>query len=107
MKKLLLVTLFIFSLGLTLQAKDIDASLLVKKEGIAYAKESNEPFTGNAYTFFATGETKKIVPYYQGKIDGRQTEWRENKTVKTVAYLDRGNRMVSILGTILMGKNLP
>ena len=86
MRNKLLLTLSTLLLTLNVSAKDIDSGNLVIKNGFAYPKSSKHLFTGNAYTFFKDGKTQKIVPYYQGLIDGRLREWRSNGTIKTIAY---------------------
>jgi len=104
MKKIILISILIACFGLTLNAKNIDANMIIKKDGVSYEKASEAPFTGNAYTFFENGKTKKVVPYYQGVIDGRLTEWRSNGTVKTVAYFRKGHQDGEYIGSYSNGK---
>jgi len=104
MKKLVFTTLLATYVSLTLFAQNIDASLLTKKDGLFYSKKEIVPFTGNAYYFFENGKTKKIVPYYEGQIDGRLTEWREDETIKTVAYFRKGKQDVEYIGSFTNGK---
>ena len=56
----------------------VDASKLVKRDGLAYEGDSETPFTGVMVEKHENGQKKAEGPFKDGKIEGLVTEWYEN-----------------------------
>ena len=55
----------------TLEKESIDGSTLIKKEGIAYAPDSDKPFSGTTVLAFGQGGKKKVFyTYKDGEKNG-------------------------------------
>lgn len=65
----------------------LDNSEVVFKNGLAYKKQSSDPFTENVVTNYRNGQKKIEAHFKEGLQDGLTTEWYENGTKKReVAY---------------------
>ena len=86
MKHTLLITtaLIITALMLTVgysqetDAKPIDGSTLVWKDGLRYAPDSDKPYSGVAVEYYENGQKSSEFSVKDGKKDGLNTEWYEN-----------------------------
>ena len=77
MKRLLLIVLPLL-LIVGCSSDPIDGSTLVRKDGLYYASDANEPYSGKVVFYHDDGKKKKEGTFKDGKEDGLYTEWYEN-----------------------------
>ena len=77
---LLIITALMLTIGYSQEtdAKPIDGSTLVWKDGLYYASDSEEPYNGEAVSHYENGQKMYEGTYKDGKLDGKWTYWREN-----------------------------
>ncbi|MBN1154566.1 DUF1566 domain-containing protein [candidate division KSB1 bacterium] len=79
----LLYGAFVFSLFISCsKEKELDASKLYFKSGLACEMSQEKPFTGRVVSYFDRGLKQVEGVYRSGKRDGRFTEWYANGQVK-------------------------
>jgi len=73
---LLIITALMLIVGCS--SDPIDGSTLVRKDGLYYASDANEPYSGVAVWYHENGQKSDERTYKDGKKDGLFTEWHEN-----------------------------
>ncbi len=73
---LLIITALMLIVGCS--SDPIDGSTLVRKDGLYYASDANEPYSGVAVWYHENGQKSDERTYKDGKRDGKWTEWDEN-----------------------------
>ena len=73
---LLIITALMLIVGCS--SDPIDGSTLVRKDGLYYASDANEPYSGEAVWYYENGQKMREVTYKDGKKDGKYNEWYEN-----------------------------
>ena len=67
---------------------------LEDREGVAYLKNSDSPYTGKCFEFHDNGQKKSEENYKDGKFDGLMVSWHENgQKMKETNYKD--NELIS------------
>ena len=74
----LLVSLPLLLGGCGEKADGVNAEEVEDRDGIAYLKGSDTPYTGKVYVLYPNGQKEYETNYKDGKADGLQTEWYEN-----------------------------
>ena len=77
-KTLLIITALMLVVGFSSGQEHIDGSTLVRKDGLYYASESEEPYNGEAVWYYENGQKRSEETYKNGKLDGLWTDWYEN-----------------------------
>ena len=75
MKRLLGLLLVIGMVGC---GGTVDASKLVKRDGLTYEGDSETPFTGVAVDKYENGQKHYEATFKDGKYDGLSTSWYQN-----------------------------
>ena len=77
---LLIITALMLTIGYSQEtdAKPIDGSTLVWKDGLMYAPDSDKPYSGVAVEYYENGQKSSEFSVKDGKKDGLNTEWYEN-----------------------------
>ena len=70
MKKILLIVLVLIA---GCAKEPIDLKTLERKNGVAYTKDTNEPYTGAVFTLYSSGEKKREGYLKDGELDGKYT----------------------------------
>ena len=70
MKKILLIVLVLIA---GCAKEPIDLKTLERKNGVAYTKDTNEPYTGAVFTLYSSGEKKREGYLKDGEFDGKYT----------------------------------
>ena len=61
-----------------LELEGVNAEKLEEREGLAYVKGSDAPYTGNVYGLYENGQKKAEANFKDGKRDGLELQWYEN-----------------------------
>ena len=77
MNKLLTVPTLIFVSILFSQSK-FDINNLIDRDGLKYAPNDDELYTGKVFDYYENGQKKYENTYKDGKEDGLWTKWYEN-----------------------------
>jgi hypothetical protein len=79
MKRVFLICVLLFILPTLSFSKDkeIDASKLQNRNGIAYEINQEEPYTGKVVEFYKNGQKKYEVNFKNGHQNGLKTQWNE------------------------------
>ncbi len=88
MKYLLLLTL-LFPILASGQVKMND---LITKRGLAYEMAGRVPFSGQAYTPFANGDTQTVVTYKDGVLDGEVVSWHAKGHKQVEGVFEKGQK---------------
>ena len=79
MKHLLLMAFAILTIGCGEKKSDgVNENELEAREGVAYLKNSDSPYTGKVFEFHDNGQKKLEAGYKDGKYDGPAVSWHEN-----------------------------
>ena len=79
MKHLLLMAFAILTIGCGEKKSDgVNIDELEDREGVAYLKNSDSPYTGKCFEFHDNGQKKSEENYKDGKPDGLLVYWYEN-----------------------------
>jgi antitoxin component YwqK of YwqJK toxin-antitoxin module len=79
MKHLLLMAFAILTIGCGEKKSDgVNSDELEVREGVAYLKNSDSPYTGKYFEFHDNGQKKSEENYKDGKYDGLTVYWYEN-----------------------------
>jgi len=71
------------------KSEDVNRDELEDREGVAYLKNSNSPYTGKCFEFHDNGQKKSEENYKDGKPDGLLVYWYENGQKQTeINYKD-------------------
>ena len=73
---LLIITALMLIVGCS--SDPIDGSTLVRKDGLYYASDANEPYSGVAVWYHENGQKSDERTYKDGKEDGLWTGWYKN-----------------------------
>jgi antitoxin component YwqK of YwqJK toxin-antitoxin module len=73
---LLIITALMLIVGCS--SDPIDGSTLVRKDGLYYASDANEPYSGVAVWYHENGQKSDERTYKDGEFDGISTLWYEN-----------------------------
>ena len=73
---LLIITALMLFVGCS--SDPIDGSTLVRKDGLYYASDANEPYSGKVVFYHDNGQKMIEVTLKDGKEDGEFTWWYEN-----------------------------
>ena len=89
---LLIITALLLTIGYSQEtdAKPIDGSTLVWKDGLYYASDSEEPYNGEAVSHYENGQKMYEGTYKDGKLDGFWTNWYENGQKESEATVKDG-----------------
>lgn len=60
------------------------------QQGVLYF--NGQPFSGNQYDLYATGDTALVVPFYKGREYGMARQWYENRQLKEVRFYVNGQK---------------
>ena len=91
MKHLLLMAFAILTIGCGEKKSDgVNLDELEDREGVAYLKNSDSPYTGKVFEFHANGQKKGETGYKDGKPDGPMVAWHENGQKKLEASYKDG-----------------
>ncbi len=63
---------------------------IITKGGITYHKGA--ALSGNVYALCINGDTVFNASYYQGKQEGKEQQWYENKQLKEIRYFSAGRK---------------
>jgi antitoxin component YwqK of YwqJK toxin-antitoxin module len=88
MKYLLLFTLLLPILA----SGQVKMNDLITKRGLAYEMAGRVPFSGQAYTPFANGDTQTIVTYKDGVLDGEVVSWYSKDHKQVEGVLEKGQK---------------
>ena len=84
MKHLLLMAFAILTIGCGEKKSDgVNLDELEDREGVAYLKNSDSPYTGKCFEFHDNGQKKSEANLKDGKQDGLMVSWHENGQKKT------------------------
>ena len=61
-----------------LEIEGVNAEKLEEREGLAYVKGSDAPYTGKVYGLYENGQKKAEANFKDGKRDGLELQWYEN-----------------------------
>ena len=79
MKHLLLMAFAILTIGCgEKKSEDVNHDELEVREGVAYLKNSDSPYTGKVFEFHDNGQKKSEGNYKDGKVHGPVVIWYEN-----------------------------
>ena len=79
MKHLLLMAFAILTIGCgEKKSEDVNLDELEDREGVAYLKNSDSPYTGKVFEFHDNGQKKSEITLKDGKEDGLSVTWHEN-----------------------------
>ena len=79
LKHLLLMAFAILTIGCgEKKSEDVNHDELEVREGVAYLKNSDSPYTGKVFEFHDNGQKKLEAGYKDGKYDGPAVSWHEN-----------------------------
>ncbi|MDE0858961.1 MAG: hypothetical protein OSA93_02295 [Akkermansiaceae bacterium] len=79
MKHLLLMAFAILTIGCgEKKSEDVNLDELGVREGVAYLKNSDSPYTGKVFEFHDNGQKKSEITLKDGKEDGLSVTWHEN-----------------------------
>ena len=79
MKHLLVMAFAILTIGCGEKKSDgVNLDELEDREGVAYLKNSDSPYTGKCFEFHDNGQKKSENTLKDGKEDGLSLEWHEN-----------------------------
>ena len=79
MKHLLLMAFAILTIGCgEKKSEDVNLDELEDREGVAYLKNSDSPYTGKVFEFHDNGQKKSETTLKDGKPDGLSEAWFEN-----------------------------
>lgn len=73
---LLIITALMLIVGCS--SDPIDGSTLVRKDGLYYASDANEPYSGVAVWYYENGQKSEERTFKDGELDGLHTLWYEN-----------------------------
>ena len=73
---LLIITALMLFVGCS--SDPIDGSTLVRKDGLYYASDANEPYSGVAVEYYDNGQKMREGSYKDGERDRKWTGWYEN-----------------------------
>ena len=59
-------------------SKPINADKLVKRNGVVYLVNSNEPYSGEVFSLYENGQKEYETTYKDGEEDGLWTGWYDN-----------------------------
>jgi len=76
------------------ELEGVNAEELEERDGIAYLKGSDAPYTGKYFFFHYNGQKREEGNLKQGKQDGLQTEWYENGQKKEEGIWKNGKQDV-------------
>ena len=88
MKYLLLLTLILPILA----SGQVKMNDLITKRGLAYEMAGRVPFSGQAYTPFANGDTQTIITYKDGIPDGEVVSWYSKDHKQVEGVLEKGQK---------------
>ena len=60
------------------ELEGVNAEKLEEREGLAYVKGSDAPYTGKVYGLYENGQKFVELNYKDGKRDGLNLQWYEN-----------------------------
>ena len=107
MKHLLLMAFAILTIGCgEKKSEDVNHDELEVREGVAYLKNSDSPYTGKVFEFHDNGQKKLEAGYKDGKYDGPAVAWYENGQKLQVAEFKDG-KLVTIKGWLPDGSDCP
>ncbi|MDA7509052.1 toxin-antitoxin system YwqK family antitoxin [Akkermansiaceae bacterium] len=79
MKHLFLMAFAILTIGCgEKKSEDVNHDELEVREGVAYLKNSDSPYTGKVFEFHDNGQKKSEGNYKDGKQDGHDVTWYDN-----------------------------
>ena len=79
MKHLLLMAFAILTIGCgEKKSEDVNLDELEVREGVAYLKNSDSPYTGKVFEFHDNGQKKSEGNRKDGKLHGPAVTWHEN-----------------------------
>ncbi|MDB4551512.1 toxin-antitoxin system YwqK family antitoxin [Akkermansiaceae bacterium] len=79
MKHLLLMAFAVLTIGCgEKKSEDVNHDELEVREGVAYLKNSDSPYTGKVFEFHDNGQKKSEGNYKDGKQDGHDVTWYDN-----------------------------
>jgi antitoxin component YwqK of YwqJK toxin-antitoxin module len=79
MKHLLLMAFAILTIGCgEKKSEDVNLDELEDREGVAYLKNSDSPYTGKVFEFHDNGQKKSEITLKDGEYDGPAVSWHEN-----------------------------
>ena len=70
----------------------VNAEEVEDRDGIAYLKGSDTPYTGKVYGFYPNGKKEYETDFWNGKEDGIDTVWYENGNKKEEGNWMNGER---------------
>ena len=71
---------------------DVNAEEVEDRDGIAYLKGSDTPYTGKVYGLYPNGHKEYETDFWNGKKDGIDTAWYENGNKKEEAIWKNGKQ---------------
>jgi antitoxin component YwqK of YwqJK toxin-antitoxin module len=75
-----------------LASAQVKMNELITKRGLAYQMAERVPFTGQAYTYFANGDTQTVVTYKDGVPEGEFISWYAKDRKQAEGVLDKGQK---------------
>jgi len=73
--------IFLLSIAMILWigcSDSVDQSTLLERSGLMYLPNSDEPYSGQTFSFHENGQKQMEGYYIEGKLDGVPAEWYEN-----------------------------
>ena len=74
--------------------------MLIKRGGVHYTKDKNEPYSGPVFSLFENGKKESETRLKEGKLDGKLIEWYENGNKKYEQNFENGKKVKIITETI-------
>ncbi|MDC0298504.1 hypothetical protein OAL21_04995, partial [Akkermansiaceae bacterium] len=79
MKQLLVMAFAILTIGCgEKKSEGVNLDELEVREGVAYLKNSDSPYTGKVFEFHDNGQKKSETTLKDGKYDGLSASWYKN-----------------------------
>ncbi len=75
---LLIITALMLFVGFSSGQEPIDGSTLIYKDGLFYAPDSDEPYSGEVVSHYENGQKVRKGTCKDGEVDGKWTYWYEN-----------------------------
>ena len=74
----LIITALMLVVGFSSGQEPIDGSTLIYKDGLFYAPDSDEPYSGEVVSHYENGQKVRKGTCKDGEVDGKWTYWYEN-----------------------------
>ena len=89
---LIIVSLPLLLGGCGEKHEGVNAKAIEGREGIAYLKGSDAPYTGKTFILYKNGQKKLESNYKDGKMDGLWMGWHENGQKELEANFNEGKK---------------